>query len=207
MDFKVGSKLPNLFPFSLFVLGITREQSDKLKEQQKQYLVAKEKLETQLLKLKEQRESLKVIVRLLWCTRQVMYTHLFFNVNLQEDGHVHEDKIMRENAKLQKEVKSRIQYILDVLSKMETALQQPVIEEQPPALPKETASATKKANDSGSSKKAVDKSPSPAETRRVRKANTDDDKSDAEDSDNEESRKKSKKKKKKTKVCSFHHSD
>ena len=57
--------------------GITREQHDKLKAQQKQYYDAKEKLEAQLLKLKEQRETLK------------------------EDGAVHDDQIMKENAKLQ----------------------------------------------------------------------------------------------------------
>ena len=45
--------------------------------QQKQYLDAKLKLEDQLLKLKEEREALK------------------------ERGNTHEDKIMRENAKLQ----------------------------------------------------------------------------------------------------------
>ena len=60
-----------------FLGGITRVQYERLKDQQDKYLVAKEKLEAQLLKLKEQREVLK------------------------EDGHVHEDKIMRENAKLQ----------------------------------------------------------------------------------------------------------
>ena len=48
-----------------------------MKTQQKQYIDAKEKLEAQLLKLKEQREALK------------------------EDGAVHEDKIMKENHKLQ----------------------------------------------------------------------------------------------------------
>jgi len=89
--------------------GITKEQHLKLKGQQKQYLDAKDKLEAQLLKLKEQREALK------------------------EDGAVHEDKIMKENHKLQKEVKARIQYILDVLGKMETALQQPIFEEEPPS--------------------------------------------------------------------------
>ena len=57
--------------------GLTREQHLKLKTQQKQYVDAKEKLEAQLLKLKEQRESLK------------------------EEGAVHEDKIMKENHKLQ----------------------------------------------------------------------------------------------------------
>ena len=51
---------------------------------------------------------------------------------------------------LQKEVKSRIQYIIDVLGKMEIALQQPVIPD-----------------------KSRTRSPSPKETRRVRKASTD----------------------------------
>ena len=66
--------------------GITKEQHLKLKGQQKQYLDAKDKLEAQLLKLKEQREALK------------------------EDGAVHEDKIMKENHKLQvcKYIVSRI---------------------------------------------------------------------------------------------------
>merc|ERR1712083_834230 len=91
-----------------------------------QYLDAKQKLEAQLLKLKEQREALK------------------------EDGAVHEDQIMKENAKLQKEVKSRIQYIVDVLGKMETALKLPVLPD-----------------------KSRTRSPSPKETRRVRKASTD----------------------------------
>ena len=45
--------------------------------QKKQYIDAKLKLEDQLLKLKEEREDLK------------------------ERGNKHEDKIMRENAKLQ----------------------------------------------------------------------------------------------------------
>merc|ERR1712083_793961 len=106
--------------------GITREQHDKLRAQKQQYLEAKGKLEAQLLKLKEQREALK------------------------EDGAVHEDLIMKENAKLQKEVKSRIQYIVDVLDKMDTALEQPVIVE-----------------------KSRTRSPSPKETRRVRKTSTD----------------------------------
>ena len=61
--------------------GITREQHEKLKAQQKQYHDAKEKLEAQLLKLKEQRETLK------------------------EDGAVHDDQIMKENAKLQVSLK------------------------------------------------------------------------------------------------------
>ena len=67
-------KYCNLF---YFLGGITREQHEKLKTQQKQYHDAKEKLEAQLLKLKEQREALK------------------------EDGAVHDDQIMKENAKLQ----------------------------------------------------------------------------------------------------------
>lgn len=61
----------------MYFLGITKEQHDKLKDQQRAYLDARDKLEAQLLKLKEQREGLK------------------------EDGHVHDDQIMKENAKLQ----------------------------------------------------------------------------------------------------------
>ena len=61
---------------------------------------------------------------------------------------------------LQKEVKSRIQYIVDVLGKMDTALEQPVIVE-----------------------KSRTRSPSPKETRRVRKTST--------DSENDSSRRKS----------------
>lgn len=56
---------------------MTVEQRDKLKGQQTQYVDAKKKLEEQLLKLKEEREKLK------------------------DNGAKHEDKIMRENAKLQ----------------------------------------------------------------------------------------------------------
>merc|ERR1712113_757990 len=114
-------------------VGITREQFDKLRGQKQQYIEAKQKLEAQLLKLKEQREALK------------------------EDGAVHEDKIMKENHKLQKEVKARIQYILDVLGKMETALQQPIFEEEPPSRIR---------------------SPSPKETRRVKRASSEDHESD-----------------------------
>ena len=66
-----------IFPLYLGPTGITREQHDKLRAQKQQYLEAKGKLEAQLLKLKEQREALK------------------------EDGAVHEDLIMKENAKLQ----------------------------------------------------------------------------------------------------------
>ena len=58
-------------------LGITVEQREKLVNQKKQYIDAKLKLEDQLLKLKEEREDLK------------------------ERGNKHEDKIMRDNAKLQ----------------------------------------------------------------------------------------------------------
>ena len=58
-------------------IGITLEQQEKLINQQKQYMEAKLKLEDQLLKLKEEREELK------------------------ERGNKHDDKIMRENAKLQ----------------------------------------------------------------------------------------------------------
>ena len=67
----------NRFTYFFTLGGLTREQHLKLKTQQKQYVDAKEKLEAQLLKLKEQRESLK------------------------EEGAVHEDKIMKENHKLQ----------------------------------------------------------------------------------------------------------
>ena len=65
------------YVFFYLIGGITKEQHLKLKTQQKQYIDAKEKLEAQLLKLKEQREALK------------------------EDGAGHEDKIMKENHKLQ----------------------------------------------------------------------------------------------------------
>ena len=71
---RIAKNVANLF---YFLGGITREQHEKLKTQQKQYHDAKEKLEAQLLKLKEQREALK------------------------EDGAVHDDQIMKENAKLQ----------------------------------------------------------------------------------------------------------
>ena len=67
--------------------GITKEQHLKLKGQQKQYLDAKDKLEAQLLKLKEQREALK------------------------EDGAVHEDKIMKENHKLQVKIHQFFKYL------------------------------------------------------------------------------------------------
>ena len=56
---------------------LSDEQRDKLLKQREQYEGAAEKLEHQLLKLKEQRELLK------------------------EQGHKHEDTIMKENAKLQ----------------------------------------------------------------------------------------------------------
>ena len=63
--------------FNVSLLGITVEQREKLMNQKKQYIDAKLKLEDQLLKLKEEREELK------------------------ERGNKHEDKIMRDNAKLQ----------------------------------------------------------------------------------------------------------
>ena len=56
---------------------------------------------------------------------------------------------------LQKEVKSRVQYIIDVLCKMDIALEQPVIA---PVV-----------------EKSRTRSPSPKETRRVRKASSDSD--------------------------------
>ena len=67
----------NKIEFNLTLLGITLEQREKLMSQKKQYIDAKLKLEDQLLKLKEEREELK------------------------ERGNKHDDKIMRENAKLQ----------------------------------------------------------------------------------------------------------
>merc|ERR1712243_88863 len=63
-----------------------------------QYERAAEKLEDQLLKLKEQREALKL------------------------QGQKHEDTIMKENAKLQKEVKYRITYMKDYMVKIEAGL-------------------------------------------------------------------------------------
>merc|ERR1712236_44137 len=58
-------------------------------KQKEQYEKAAEKLEDQLLKLKEQK---------------------------------HEDTIMKENAKLQKEVKYRISYMKEYMEKIETGL-------------------------------------------------------------------------------------
>merc|ERR1712224_894492 len=46
---------------------------------------------------------------------------------LKERGNKHEDKIMRDNAKLQKEVKTRVQYVVEVLGKIEAGLKMPVI--------------------------------------------------------------------------------
>merc|ERR1711872_153226 len=54
----------------------------------------------QLLKLKEQRESLKM------------------------QDHKHEDTIMKENAKLQKEVKHRIQYLKELIDKLDKGLEE-----------------------------------------------------------------------------------
>merc|ERR1712088_910359 len=88
------------------LLGITLEQREKLMNQKKQYIDAKLKLEDQLLKLKEEREDLK------------------------ERGNKHEDKIMRENAKLQKEVKTRVQYVVEVLGKIEAGLKMPVLQHE-----------------------------------------------------------------------------
>jgi len=67
-------------------------------KQKEQYEKAAEKLEDQLLKLKEQREALKL------------------------QGQKHEDTIMKENAKLQKEVKYRITYMKDYMVKIEAGL-------------------------------------------------------------------------------------
>merc|ERR1712061_254840 len=46
---------------------------------------------------------------------------------LKERGNKHEDKIMRDNAKLQKEVKTRVQYVVEVLGKIEAGLKMPVM--------------------------------------------------------------------------------
>merc|ERR1712096_469678 len=67
-------------------------------KQKEQYEKAAEKLEDQLLKLKEQREALK------------------------QQGQKHEDTIMKENAKLQKEVKYRITYMKEYMEKIEKGL-------------------------------------------------------------------------------------
>merc|ERR1719462_1021398 len=77
---------------------LSAEQRDKLVKQKEQYEKAAEKLEDQLLKLKEQREALKL------------------------QGQKHEDTIMKENAKLQKEVKYRITYMKDYMVKIEAGL-------------------------------------------------------------------------------------
>lgn len=69
-----------------------------MSKQKEQYERAAEKLEDQLLKLKEQREALKL------------------------QGQKHEDTIMKENAKLQKEVKYRITYMKDYMVKIEKGL-------------------------------------------------------------------------------------
>jgi len=70
----------------------------KVRRQHATYVEAKVKLEGQLLKLKEQREVLK------------------------DAGQKHEDQDMRENAKLQKEVKTRITYVVEALGKMDEVL-------------------------------------------------------------------------------------
>lgn len=77
---------------------LSPEQREKLVKQKEQYERAAEKLEDQLLKLKEQREALKL------------------------QGQKHEDTIMKENAKLQKEVKYRITYMKDYMVKIEAGL-------------------------------------------------------------------------------------
>merc|ERR1712066_589427 len=71
---------------------------EKLLKQKDQYLTAADRLEDQLLKLKEQREALK------------------------QQGQKHEDSIMKENAKLQKEVKYRITYMKEYMEKIEKGL-------------------------------------------------------------------------------------
>jgi len=82
------------------------EQRDKLVKQKEQYEKAAEKLEDQLLKLKEQREALK------------------------QQGQKHEDNIMKENAKLQKEVKYRIQYMKDYMDKIDKGLEEDLKKQQ-----------------------------------------------------------------------------
>jgi len=77
---------------------LTDDQREKLLKQREQYETAAEKLEDQLLKLKEQREVLKA------------------------SGNKHEDTIMKDNAKLQKEVKYRIQYMKDYTEKIDNGL-------------------------------------------------------------------------------------
>jgi len=78
---------------------LSADQREKLLKQREQYEVAAEKLEDQLLKLKEQREILK------------------------GQGHKHEDNIMKENAKLQKEVKYRISYMKEYMEKIDKGLE------------------------------------------------------------------------------------
>ncbi|CAB4060492.1 unnamed protein product [Lepeophtheirus salmonis] len=79
---------------------ISVEQRSKLKAQKEQYEKAQEKLEAQLIKLKEQREALK------------------------DGGAKHEDKIMKDNARLQKEVKNRLSHMKEVLDKINVGLDQ-----------------------------------------------------------------------------------
>merc|ERR1719232_161730 len=85
---------------SPYVYGpLSDDQRDKLLKQREQYEVAAEKLEDQLLKLKQNREALK------------------------SQGNKHEDNIMKENAKLQKEVKYRIQYMKEYTEKIDKGLE------------------------------------------------------------------------------------
>merc|ERR1712018_1056980 len=79
---------------------LSDDQRDKLLKQREQYEVAAEKLEDQLLKLKQNREALK------------------------SQGNKHEDNIMKENAKLQKEVKYRIQYMKEYTEKIDKGLEE-----------------------------------------------------------------------------------
>jgi len=86
---------------SPYVYGpLSDDQRDKLLKQREQYEVAAEKLEDQLLKLKQNREALK------------------------SQGNKHEDNIMKENAKLQKEVKYRIQYMKEYTEKIDKGLEE-----------------------------------------------------------------------------------
>jgi len=79
---------------------LTADKREKLVKQRQQYEKSAENLEEQLLKLKEQRESLKM------------------------QDHKHEDTIMKENAKLQKEVKHRIQYLKELIDKLDKGLEE-----------------------------------------------------------------------------------
>eukprot|EP00095_Tigriopus_kingsejongensis_P010405 maker-scaffold203_size261420-snap-gene-0.11 protein:Tk10405 transcript:maker-scaffold203_size261420-snap-gene-0.11-mRNA-1 annotation:"---NA---" len=75
-----------------------QDEIAKLQSQNAQYQEARDKLEDQLIKLKEQREALK------------------------EGGAKHEDIIMKENARIQKEVKNRIQKMNGIMEQLKADL-------------------------------------------------------------------------------------